>query len=92
MKSRLQFAMSLAFDFDVYISDEVTGAGDASFRKRASTAFRELVDRAGIIMVSHGEATLREFCKAGIFLNAGQATWFDDIDDALEAYKESIAA
>jgi capsular polysaccharide transport system ATP-binding protein len=92
MKSRLQFAMSLAFDFDVYISDEVTGAGDASFRKRASTAFRELVDRAGIIMVSHGEGTLREFCKAGIFLSGGQATWFDDIADALDAYKESIAA
>ncbi len=92
MKSRLQFAMSLAFDFDVYISDEVTGTGDAAFRKKAADAFRDLVDRSGIIMVSHGEETLRQFCKAGILLAGGTATWFDDIADALDAYKESIAA
>lgn len=92
MKSRLQFAMSLAFDFDLYISDEVTGAGDAAFRKKAAKAFRELVDRSGIIMVSHGEETLRQFCKSGILLDSGTATWFDDIADALEAYKESITA
>ena len=53
MKSRLQFALSLAFDFEVYISDEVTAAGDAAFRRKASLAFRELVDRAGLIMGSH---------------------------------------
>lgn len=92
MRSRLQFAMSLAFDFDVYISDEVTGAGDAAFRKKAAAAFRELVDRSGIIMVSHGEETLRQFCQAGILLDGGSATWFDDIAEALDVYKESIAA
>lgn len=92
MKSRLQFALSLAFDFDMYISDEVTGAGDARFRKRAAAAFRDLSDRAGIIMVSHGESTLREFCSAGILLERGVASWFDDIGDALEAYKGSSAA
>ena len=39
MRSRLQFALSLAFDFDVYISDEVTAAGDAAFRIIAEAAF-----------------------------------------------------
>lgn len=34
MKSRLQFGMSLAFKFDVYISDEVTSTGDANFKKK----------------------------------------------------------
>lgn len=91
MKSRLQFALSLAFDFDVYISDEVTAAGDASFRKKASDAFKKIADHAGLIMVSHGEGTLREFCTAGIWLHEGKAYWFDAIDDALKAYKESIA-
>lgn len=92
MKSRLQFALSLAFDFDVYISDEVTAAGDAAFRRKASLAFRELVDRAGLIMVSHGEETLKQFCSAGILLTGGKAYWFDAIDDALAAYRESIPA
>jgi capsular polysaccharide transport system ATP-binding protein len=77
MRSRLQFALSLAFDFDVYISDEVTAAGDASFRAKAAAAFKNMADRAGLIMVSHGEGTLRQFCSAGIWLHNGRALWFD---------------
>ncbi|HBZ05285.1 MAG TPA: ABC transporter ATP-binding protein [Massilia sp.] len=91
MKSRLQFAMSLAFDFDVYISDEVTSTGDAAFRGKANKAFKNLANRAGLIMVSHSDSTLREFCSAGIWLHEGRAHWFDDIGDALKHYKESIA-
>jgi capsular polysaccharide transport system ATP-binding protein len=91
MKSRLQFALSLAFDFDVYISDEVTAAGDAAFRKKAADAFKKLTDRAGLIMVAHGEGILKEFCTAGIWIHEGRAHWFDSITDALEEYKKSIA-
>lgn len=89
MRSRLQFALSLAIDFDVYISDEVTAAGDVIFRKKAAAAFKKLADHASLIMVSHGEGTLRQFCEAGIWLDKGKAYWFDDINDALKAYKES---
>ena len=91
MKSRLQFALSLAFDFDVYISDEVTATGDAAFRNKAATAFRQLADRSGLIMVSHGEGTLKQFCSAGIWIHGGKAYWFDQIDDALKAYKDSLS-
>lgn len=89
MKSRLQFALSLAFDFDVYISDEVTAAGDAAFRQKAANAFKAIADRAGLIMVSHSEGTLKQFCAVGIWIHNGKAHWFDQIDDALKAYKDS---
>lgn len=92
MKSRLQFALSLAFEFDVYISDEVTSTGDAAFRNKAAAAFKGLTNKAGLIMVSHSEGTLKQFCSAGIWLHHGQAHWFDQIDDAIKAYKDSISA
>ncbi|HDR8858317.1 polysaccharide/polyol phosphate ABC transporter ATP-binding protein [Burkholderia territorii] len=92
MRSRLQFALSLAFDFDVYISDEVTAAGDAKFRKKAADAFKGKTSQASVIMVSHDESTLRQFCQSGIWINEGRASWFDDLDEALRAYKESIFA
>lgn len=92
MRGRLQFALSMAFDFDVYISDEVTATGDAAFRKKAFDAFRHKTHQAGLIMVSHDEATLKRFCSAGIWLHEGRTQWFDSIDDALKNYKESIAA
>ena len=91
MKSRLQFALSLAFDFDVYISDEVTAAGDRAFQAKATKAFKDLVGKASIVMVSHSEGTLRDFCQAGIWLHQGQAHWFDQIDDALRAYNDSTS-
>lgn len=91
MKSRLQFGLSLAFNFDVYISDEVTATGDRSFQAKASKAFKDMVGKSSLIMVSHGEKTLKEFCEAGIWLHAGSAHWFDSIDDALRAYHDSVA-
>lgn len=91
MKSRLQFALSMAFKFDVYISDEITSTGDASFTDKAAAAFKSLANDAGLIMVSHSEEVLRQFCSAGIWLHEGQAHWFDDVEEALKHYKESIA-
>jgi capsular polysaccharide transport system ATP-binding protein len=92
MRSRLQFALSLAIDFDTYISDEITSVGDAAFRQKAATAFKNLAGRSSLIMVSHGEAILKQFCTAGIVLQGGTAYWFDNIEDALKAYKESLFA
>ncbi|WP_332813512.1 ABC transporter ATP-binding protein [Ramlibacter sp.] len=91
MKARLQFALSLAFEFDVYISDEITATGDASFKAKAGKAFRDMVEKAGLIMVSHNTSTLKKFCQAGIWLHEGQVQWFDRIGDAIEAYEHSIS-
>jgi capsular polysaccharide transport system ATP-binding protein len=91
MRARLQFALSLAFDFDVYISDEITAVGDAAFKAKARAEFRKLADHASIIMVSHAEGILRQFCRAGIWIHDGQAHWFDDIKHALREYRRSIA-
>ncbi|EXI68587.1 MAG: Polysialic acid transport ATP-binding protein KpsT [Candidatus Accumulibacter adjunctus] len=90
MRSRLQFALSLAFDFDTYISDEVTAAGDAAFRKKAAAAFQAMTNRAGLIMVAHDEGALKQFCQAGIFLYQAKALWFDDIGEAFKAYKDTM--
>lgn len=92
MRARLQFALSLEFDFDVYISDEVTAVGDAGFRKKANAAFKELAGKASIIMVSHADNVLRQFCQAGIYIADGRAHWFDNIDEALVVYHSSNTA
>lgn len=91
MRSRLQFALSLAFEFDVYISDEVTAAGDAKFRKKASEAFKNKANQASVIMVSHDEGILKQFCSSAIWINEGRAHWFDDLDEALKEYKGYIS-
>lgn len=89
MGARLKFALSLAFSFDVYLVDELTAVGDAAFRKKSREAFREVVKTGSVIMVSHQEGALKEFCQAGIFIDHGRAHWFDQLDDALYAYRQS---
>ena len=92
MQARLKFAMSMAFDFDMYLVDELTAVGDAAFKAKAQAAFKALSDHSSLIMVSHAEGTLRQFCECGIWLHQGQAHWFDRIEDALARYKESLVA
>jgi len=90
MRSRLAFGLSLAFDFDVYLSDEATAVGDVLFKKKATKAFRDRVGQASIIMVSHQEGMLKDLCQAGVLLEQGTAIWFDDIHDAIKQYHESL--
>lgn len=90
MRSRLAFGLSLAFEFDVYLSDEATAVGDASFKKKATQAFKERVGEASIIMVSHQTGMLKDLCQAGIWLHQGRAIWFDDINEAIDRYHEDI--
>ena len=91
MRSRLAFAMSMAFDFDTYLVDELTAVGDAAFKRKSQSAFENLAGRAGLVMVSHSDSTLRTFCESAIWLHAGVAQWFDKVDDALAAYHAHLA-
>lgn len=90
MRSRLAFGLSLAFDFDVYLSDEATSVGDAAFKDKATKAFKDRVGKASIIMVSHSTGILKDLCQSGLWLHQGQAYWFDELDDAISAYHKSI--
>ncbi|MFP5300655.1 ABC transporter ATP-binding protein [Cobetia sp. SIMBA_158] len=90
MKARLAFGLSLAFDFDIYISDEATAVGDKAFKAKAKNAFRDKVNKASLIIVSHNEGILRELCQSGIMIHNGTAIWFEDIGDALKSYHDSL--
>jgi len=90
MRSRLAFGLSLAFDFDVYLSDEATAVGDVAFKAKATKAFQDQVGKASIIMVSHQVGMLKDLCQAGVWISEGKAIWFDDIHEAIKRYHESI--
>ena len=89
MRSRLAFGLSLAFDFDVFLSDEATAVGDRAFKAKATKAFKDKVGKTGLIMVSHSEGILKDLCTAGIWLDNGEAIWFDDINKAIQSYHDS---
>ncbi len=91
MRARLAFGVSMAIDFDVYLVDEVTAVGDARFQKRCRQAFAERSDHSSVIMVSHQEKTMRDYCDSFALLHQGQLLLFDSLEDALEARDEEAA-
>lgn len=86
MNARLAFGISLAIDFQCYLVDEVTGAGDERFRIRCEDALLHRRDNATLIMVSHDPGTLRQYCRRGAVVYGGSLVFFDTIDEANEVH------
>jgi capsular polysaccharide transport system ATP-binding protein len=90
MRARLGFGLSMAFDFDIYLIDELTSVGDAMFRQKAKAAFERIKKRASLIFVSHNLKTLKKSCESALFLRDGKADFYPMIDDGIAAYQEFI--
>jgi len=89
MRARLNFSLSLAFEFDMYIVDEAMAAGDAAFKAKSSRAMKDLANRAAMIIVSHSEDIIKSFCDSAVWLHDGKAYWFDSVKDAMKEYKSA---
>jgi capsular polysaccharide transport system ATP-binding protein len=88
MKAKVSFGLSMAFDFDYYITDEVTSVGDQTFRHKSNRLFDEKRKTANIIMVSHDPATLIRNTDIGAVIENGTITLLDDIKDAANYYSK----
>lgn len=86
MKSRLAFGVSIGIPFDTYLVDEVTAVGDANFRRKSRLVFMNRMERAGAIMVTHSMGQVRQMCNAGAVLENGKLTYYDDVEEAIEAH------
>ncbi|MER2493326.1 ABC transporter ATP-binding protein [Catenovulum sediminis] len=87
MKSRLAFALSMAFDFELYLIDEITSVGDASFRKKCAESMAEKRKNANVIMVSHDMGTLRKQCDMAILLQNRQLHLYENVEDGIQQYQ-----
>lgn len=91
MKSRLSFGLSMGIQFDIYLIDEVTGAGDAAFRSRSAALFHQRMTNADAIMVNHNLNDLKEFCDAALILEHGKLQYFEDLEEAIDVHKANMA-
>ncbi len=90
MRARLAFGLSMAIDFDVYLVDEVTAVGDATFRSKCQAAFEARRQTSSLIMVSHSIHTLRNYCRKCALLKDGQLTMYDSVDEAAAIYEAGL--
>lgn len=90
MRSRVSFGLSMAFEFDYYLIDEVTSVGDPQFRKKCSVALKEKREQgAGFIVVSHQMDVVREFCDSALVLGKQGGHYYDNLEEAIKAYQDN---
>lgn len=86
MQARLAFGVSLAIDFECYLVDEVTAAGDERFRERCHEALIDRRANGTLVMISHDPGTLREYCTRGAVVHGGGIQFFPTVDEALDLH------
>lgn len=84
MTARLAFAVSLAVEFDCYLVDEITSAGDARFQQKCHDALIARKANGALLMVSHDPNMLALFCERGAVLENGKLSMFPTIGAAIE--------
>jgi lipopolysaccharide transport system ATP-binding protein len=73
MSVRLGFAISTQFTPEVMLIDEVFGAGDAAFMKKALERMQAIVDRSGIVVIAtHDLFLLERICTRVLWLRKGE--------------------
>jgi len=87
MRSRLAFGMSMAFDFDYYLIDEVMAVGDAHFRRKSTEAFDQRLKKSKVILVSHSMAQIQKLCDIVILLRDGKPYIYEDVREGIKAYQ-----
>jgi lipopolysaccharide transport system ATP-binding protein len=89
MRARLGFSVAQQTNPDVLLIDEALSVGDAQFREKSKSVMVERIksDKT-VIIVSHNEQTIREFCNRVIWLHDGKVRLSGDADVVLSAYSE----
>ena len=89
MKARLGFGLSMSFDFDYYMMDEVVSVGDKAFRQKSSLLFERVTQEAGMILVSHNENKIKQHCETALVIAEQDIKFFTNIDRAFAYYYET---
>ncbi len=87
MAMRLAFAMGTAFEPEILLLDEWIGAGDQEFRDKANKRMRELVEKAGIVVLaSHNPNLIRSLCNKTVWIHKGKVEAFGATSRVFEDY------
>jgi ABC-type polysaccharide/polyol phosphate transport system ATPase subunit len=79
MRARLAFGIATAVIPDILLLDEGIGAGDAAFIEKANRRLKEFISATGIlVLASHSESMIRQFCNKGALLERGKLKAFGE--------------
>lgn len=91
MRLRLAFSLITSIQASNLLIDEIIGVGDAYFLKKATQRIRDKLDETNVlVLASHADSVLSDFCATGIVMADGRIVYHGKIDDALSFYHQQI--
>jgi ABC-type polysaccharide/polyol phosphate transport system ATPase subunit len=89
MRTRLGFSIATAIKPDILLIDEVFGAGDRRFQRKARERMTHTLESANtLVIASHSEEVIRDFCTVAIWLDHGHLRALDSVDSVLAQFHE----
>ncbi len=87
MMVRLAFAISVSIKPEILLLDEIFNAGDADFLEKARNRMINLLNQSHIVvMASHSDDLIKEFCNKALLLEGGKIKYFGDPEEAIALY------
>lgn len=91
MIARLAFATATAVQPDILLADEILSVGDASFREKCMKRMEKFLENGTtIVFVSHSAETVKNICKAGLWLDHGLVKMMGTSEAVADAYAQSV--
>ena len=91
MRMRLAFSLISNIEASNVLIDEIIGVGDASFLKKAMQWMREKLNKTDILVIaSHADFVLTDFCTTGIVMDNGRIVYQNEIKNALSFYHKKV--
>jgi ABC-type polysaccharide/polyol phosphate transport system ATPase subunit len=90
MRARLGFSIAVSVEPDILIIDEVLGAGDKDFRKKAEAKMKDFMARAkAIVISSHSMKLIRDMCDSALWLQKGEVKMHGPAAKVVKEYTQS---
>lgn len=86
MRMRLNFALSLAMEFDCYLIDEVILVGDRRFQLKCHDELFGRNQHCAMIMAVHDTGVVKEYCQSALILKGGRGRLLSDLGLAARIY------
>jgi capsular polysaccharide transport system ATP-binding protein len=86
VRAQLAFALSMWFDFDIYLFDERVMTTPKPFRARAMQIMQARLRGKGLLLTTSSTKLAMEYCETAFVIDGGRAEHYTDMKAAVKHY------
>jgi capsular polysaccharide transport system ATP-binding protein len=87
VKAQMAFAMSMWFDFDIYLFDDKVVSAGKPFQARAKQILEARLRGKGVLVTTSSSAIASQYCDTAFVIDGGRAEHYTDMKAALKHFR-----